>query len=176
MEEVKKFLDCIFVFALFAFFCCFSEFCFAALNVHCHSGVSSLPPLPEHGPTAETAVQELEVKGVDTSPVPYANTLRDEEVDETAEVAENPLAISDLDENRTRKRLQVAPSATSSPAKDAEMKDDGDSGSPTNAHASPLKARPLSSMPPPPVSGGVCFGGPGVFPTLSGDDEEDKFD
>ena len=50
--------------------------------------VLSLPPLPEHGPTVEMVTQELEVKGVDTLPVPSANTSRDEEVDEIVEMAE----------------------------------------------------------------------------------------
>ena len=131
LEEVSKFS----IVLLLCFFvpCYFLIFCFAVSNVQSHSVVSSLPPLPENGPTAETAVQELEVKGVDTSPVPSATTSRDEEVDETTEVVENPPAAGDMDETRTRKRLQVAPSVMSSPAKDAELKDDADSGSPSIA-------------------------------------------
>ena len=39
-----------------------------------HSTASTLPPLPENGPTVETMVQEVEAKGVDGSPLPSATT------------------------------------------------------------------------------------------------------
>ena len=64
-----------------------------------------------------------------------------------------------------------APSSSSSPAKDAELRDDATSSLPPCVEAVPLKACPLSSMPPPPVAGGVRFGGPGDFPSLSEDDD-----
>ena len=53
LEEVSKFIDCICFFCSFCFLC-FYELCFAASTMQGHSIVSSLPPLPEHGPTAET--------------------------------------------------------------------------------------------------------------------------
>ena len=136
-----------------------------------HSIVSSLPPLRENDPTKETVAQELEVKGVDTSPVPSATTSRDEEVTETTK--DQP-AVAAVDEKRTRKRIRLVPSASSSPTKDADLRDDGDSGSPHRAHAAPLRVCPVSSMTPPPAAGGVRFDGPGDFPSLS--NEEDMFD
>ena len=102
-----------------------------------HSIVSSLPPLRENDPTKETVAQELEVKGVDTFPVPSATTSRDEEMDGTTEATEDQPAAVAVDEKRTRKHLRLVPSASSSPTKDAELRDDGDSGSPHHAQATP---------------------------------------
>ena len=98
-----------------------------------HSVESSLPPLPKNGPTEETVAQELEVKGVDTSLVPSATTSRDEEVDETTEATEDQPVAAAAEEKHTWKRLRLIPSSSSSPAKDAELRDDGDSGSPHHA-------------------------------------------
>ena len=47
-----------------------------------HSVESTLPPLPENGPSVETVALELDVRGVDNSPVSSA-TSRDKENDET---------------------------------------------------------------------------------------------
>ena len=95
-------------------------------------------------------------------------------MDETTEVMEDQHVASAAEEKRTRKRLRLIPSSSSSPAKDAELRDDANSSSPPRAQAVPLKACPLSSMPPPPAAGGIRFGGPGDFSSLS--DEEDRFD
>ena len=59
-----------------------------------HSVESTLPPLPENGPTAETVALELDVRGLDNSPVPSA-TSQDEENDETTEATEErPIAAA----------------------------------------------------------------------------------
>ena len=121
-------------------------------------------------------MQEVKVKGADTSPVLSANTSREEEVDEAAMAAENLPTTDDVGETHTRKRLRMTSSAMSSPTKDAKSKDDGDSASPSNAQAAPLTACPLSSMPPPLPRGSAHFGGTSVIPTISDDDEEDRFD
>ena len=135
-----------------------------------HSVESSLPPLPENGPTIETTALELDVRGVDNSPVPSA-TSRDEENDETTEATEEqPIAIA-AEGKRARKKLCLAHSSSSSPAKDPELKDDATSSSPPRVQAAPLKACPLSSMPPPPAARGIRFGGTGDFPSLSKDDD-----
>ena len=139
-----------------------------------HSIESSLPPLPENGPTAETVAQELDIRVVDNSPVPSASISRDEEIDETTEVMEDQLIAAVAEGKRTRKKLRLVPSSSSSPAKDAELRDDATSSSPPRVEAVPLKACPLSSMPPPPAAGGVRFGGSGEFPSLSKDD--DRYD
>ena len=49
--------------------------------------------------------------------------------------------------------------------------DDATSHSPPRKPASPLRACPLSSIPPAPASGDLVFGGPGSIPSLSDDDE-----
>ena len=142
--------------------------------MQCHSVESSLPPLPENGPTAETVAQELDVRVVDTSPVPSAATSQDEEIDETTNATEDQPVAAAAKQKRTRKHLRLIPSSSSSPAKDAELRDDANLSSPPRAQAVPLKVCLLSSMPPPPTAGGIRFGGPGDFPSLS--EDEDKFD
>ena len=132
-----------------------------------HSVESSLPPLPENGLTAETAALELDVKCIDDSSVPFA-TSQEEENAEATEEQPNPAAT--VGKHR-RKKLRLAHSLSSSPAKDPELKDDATSSSPPRMQASPLKACPLSSMPPPPTAGGIRFGGPGDIPSLSEDDD-----
>ena len=111
---------------------------------------------------------------VDTSPVPSATSSRDEEIDETTEATEDQPTAAAVEEKHTQKGLRLIPSSSSSPAKDGELRDDANSSSPPRAQAVPLKACPLSSMPPPPAAGGVRFGGPGDFPSLS--EDEDRFD
>ena len=107
---------------------------------------------------------------VDNSPVPSATISRDEEIDETTETTDNLPAAAAVEEKRTQKRLRLIPSSLRSPVKDAELRDDANSSSPPHAQAVPPKACLLSSMPPAPAAGGVCFGGPGDFPSLSKDD------
>ena len=60
---------------------CDVQFLSMMCDVQGHSTASSLPPLPENGPTEETQLQEEEAKG-DHSPVPSANTSHVEEVEE----------------------------------------------------------------------------------------------
>ena len=38
-----------------------------------------MPPLPENGPTVETAVLDLDPKGLDDSPVPSANSREEDQ-------------------------------------------------------------------------------------------------
>ena len=133
-----------------------------------------MPPLPENGPTVETTVLEQDPEGLDDSPVPSV-TSREEETAEATEPTEekpNPVAAA---KKARRKRLQLAHSSSSSPAKDLELKDDATSNSPPHMHASPLKAYPLSSMPPPRTAGGIVFGGPGSISSLSEDDDRYAF-
>ena len=125
-----------------------------------------MPPLPENGPTVETAVLDLDPKGLDDSPVPSANS-REEEIAEATEEETQPTASK----KSKRRKIRLAPSSSSSPSKDTDLKDDATSHSPPHKQASPLKACPLSSMPPAPVSGDIVFGGPGSIPSLSDDDE-----
>ena len=128
-----------------------------------------MPPLPENGPTVETIVLDLDPKGLDDSPIP-SSTSREEETAEATEEEPNPAAAS---KKAKRRRIRLAPSSSSSPAKDLELKDDATSHSPPHKKSSPLKACPLSSMPPPPTAGGIVFGGPGSIPSLS--DDEDRY-
>ena len=130
-----------------------------------------MPPLPENGPTVETTVLDLDPKGLDDSPVPSA-TSREEETAEAAEEEPNPVAAS---KKAKRRRIRMAPSSSSSPAKDADLKDDATSHSPPHKQSSPLKACPLSSMPPTPTSGDIVFGGTGTIPSLSEDEERYVF-
>ena len=119
-----------------------------------HSITSTLPPLPEDGPTYETEVT-VEAKGGDESPLPSATTSRMEEAEEeeAGEVqTEQPATADHVSEVPTRKRRRVAQglsSSTSSPAKESDGKDDGDSGSPPFAKAAPLDVSPLRPAPPP---------------------------
>ena len=138
-----------------------------------YSVESSLPPLPENGPTVETTLLELDPKGLDDSPVPSA-TSREEENAEVTEPTEEPNPAAAAKKAR-RKRLRLAHSSSSSPAKDPELKDDATSNSPPHMQAYPLKACPFSSMPPPPMAGGIVFGGPGGIPSLSDDDDRYAF-
>ena len=121
-----------------------------------------MPPLPENGLTVETTVLDLDPKGLDDSPVPSA-TSREEETAEATEEDPNLVVAS---KKAKRRRMQVSPSTSSSPSKDTDLKDDATSHSPPRKQASPLKACPLSSMPPAPASGGIVFGGPVAFPHL----------
>ena len=118
---------------LFYFAYVLYAFALVLYNMHGHLVVSSLYPLPENDPTEEMVAQELEVKGVDTSLVPSATTSRDEEVDETTKATEDQPVVAAVEEKHTRKHLRLILSASSSPAKDAELRDDGDSGSPHRA-------------------------------------------
>ena len=130
-----------------------------------------MPPLPENGPTVETTVLDLDPKGLDDSPVPSA-TSREEETAEATEEEPNPVVAS---KKAKQRKIRLAPSSSSSPSKDADLKDDATSHSPPHKRASPLKACPLSSMPPAPASGDIVFGGPGSIPSLSDDEERYVF-
>ena len=82
-----------------------------------HSVESFLPPLPENGPSVETAALELDPKGLDDSPAPSATSWEEEhaEVTEATEEEPNPAAAA----KKTRqKKLRLAHSSSSSPAKD----------------------------------------------------------
>ena len=85
-----------------------------------------MPPLPENGLTVETIVLDLDPKGLDDSPVPSA-TSWEEETAEATEEEPNPVAAS---KKAKRRRIRLAPSSSSSPAKDLELKDDATSHSP----------------------------------------------
>ena len=139
-----------------------------------HSVESFLPPLPENGPTVETTVLELDPKGLDDSPVPSATSREEETAEATDAIEEEPNPATAAKKTR-QKRLQLAHSSSSSPAKDPEVKDDATSNSPPHMQASPLKACPLSSMPPPPLAGGIIFVGLGGSPSLSEDDDRYVF-
>ena len=130
------------------------------ISLQGHVVESSMPPLPENGPTAETTVVDL-----DPSPVPSANS-REEEIAEATEGTQ-PAAS----EGSKRRKIRLAPSSSSSPSKDTELKDDATSHSPPRKGSSPLRACPLSSMPPAPVTDNIVFGGPGSIPSLSDDEE-----
>ena len=147
------------------------EFWFFLVTFQGHSVESSMPPLPENGPTVETTVLELDPKGLDDSPVPF-ETSREEETAEATEEEPNPVAVS---KKAKQRKIRLVPSSSSSPAKDAELKDVATSHSPPHKQTSPLKACPLSSMPPPPTTGGIVFGGPGSIPSLSEDDDRYAF-
>ena len=132
------------------------------ISLQGHVVESSKPPLPENGPTTETAVVDL-----DPSPVPSANSREEE----TAEATEETQPT--VSKKSKRRRIRLAPSSSSSPSKDAELKDDATSHSPPRKGSSPLRACPLSSMPPAPVTDDIVFGGPGSIPSLS--DDEDRY-
>ena len=146
-----------------------------------HSTTSTLPPLPEDGPTPETEVT-VEAKGGDESPLPSATTSPTEEVEEE-EVEEahdkERATTDDVSEIPTRKRrwaAHVVSSSMSSPAKGSDVRDDGDSGSSPTTTAAPLDMSPLSSAPPPPQSGGeLLFGGPNFEELDTEDEEEHRF-
>ena len=131
------------------------------ISLQGHVVESSMPPLPENGPTAETAVVDL-----DPSPVPSANS-REEEIAEATEEETQPAASK----KSKRRKIRLAPSSSSSPSKDTDLKDDATSHSPPRKDSSPLRACPLSSMPPAPVTDDIVFGVPGSIPSLSDDEE-----
>ena len=135
------------------------------ISLQGHAVESSMPPLPENGPTAETTVVDL-----DPSPVPSANS-REEEIAEATEEEIQPAASK----KSKRRRIRMAASTSSSPSKDTELKDDATSHSPPRKGSSPLRACPLSSMPPAPVTDNIVFGGPGSIPSLSDDEERYAF-
>ena len=95
-----------------------------------HSTISTLPPLPEDGPTYETEVT-VDAKGGDESPQPAATASPSEEVEEEGvEEAQGkePAATEDVSEVPARKRrraAQVMSSSTCSPAKKSDVRDDG---------------------------------------------------
>ena len=129
-----------------------------------------MPPLPEHDPTIETTILYLDPKGLDDSPVPSANS-REEEIAEATEEETQPAASK----KSKRRKIRLAPSSSSSPSKDTDLKDDATFHSPPHKRASPPRACPLSSMPPAPASGDIVFGGPGSIPSLSDDEERYVF-
>ena len=131
-----------------------------------HVVESSMPPLPKNGPTVETTVLDLDPKGLDDSPVPSANS-REEEIAEATEEEPRPVVTS---KKSKRRKIRLAPSYSSSPSKDTDLKDDATSHSPPRKDT-PLRACPLSSMPPAPVTDDIVFGGPGSIPSLSDDEE-----
>ena len=88
-----------------------------------HSVESFLPPLPENGPTAETAMLELDPKGLDDSPVPSATSREEENAETTEATEEKPNPAPAMGEHR-RKKLRLADSSLSYPAKDQELNDD----------------------------------------------------
>ena len=135
------------------------------ISLQGHVVESSMPPLPENGPTAETAVVDL-----DPSPVPSANS-REEEIAEATEEEIQPTASK----KSKRRKIRLAPSSSRSPSKDTELKDDATSHSPPRKGSSPLRACPLSLMPPAPVTDNIVFGGPGSIPSLSDDEERYVF-
>ena len=146
-----------------------------------HSTASTLPPLPEDGPTYETEVT-VGAKVGDESPLPSATTSPTEEVEEEGvEEAQGkePATTDDVSEVPARKRrraAQVMSSSTSSPAKESDVRDDGNSGSSPTTTAAPLDVSPLSSAPPPPQSGGqLPFGGPNFDELDTEDEEEHRF-
>ena len=147
-----------------------------------HSTASTLPPLPENGPTHETEGQEVETKGGDESPLPSATASPSEEAEEEGvEEAQSkePTATEDVSEVPARKRrraAQVMSSSTSSPAKDSDERDDGNSGLSPTTTAAPLDVSPLSSAPPPTQSSGqLPFGGPNFDELDTEDEEEHRF-
>ena len=153
----------------------------SAYDTQGHSTVSTLPPLPEDGPTEETEVQEAQdvpAKEACESPLPSATTSPTENAEEEADEALVEAAPApNVSKARARKRLRVhdVSSSVSSPAKEGDLSDDGDSGSPHAAQAAPLTASPLRSMPPPQVSGSLQFGGPSFDDFDSEEEEEHRF-
>ena len=89
-------------------------------NLQGHSVESSLPSLPENGPTAETAALELDVRGIDDSPVPSATSREEENVETTEATVEQPNPAATEGKCR-RKKLRLAHSSSSSPAKDPDV-------------------------------------------------------
>ena len=146
-----------------------------------HSTASTLPPLPEDGTTHETKVQMVEAKGGDESPLPSATTSPTEEVEEerVEEAQDKELATTnDVSEVPTRKRhraAQVVSSSMSSPAKEEDLRDDGDSISSHSAKAAPLDVSPLCSAPPPKSGEELLFGGPNFDNLDSEEEEEHRF-
>ena len=124
-----------------------------------------MPPLPENGPTIETAVLDL-----DPSPVPSANS-REEETAEATEEEPQPVASK----KSKRRKIRLAPSSSSSPSKDTDLKDNATSHSPPRKQASLLRVCPLSSVPPVPATRDIVFGGPSSIPSLSDDEERYVF-
>ena len=120
----------------------------------------------------------VEAKGGDESPLPSATTSPTEEVEEEGaeEVQAKELATTDdVSEVPTHKRhraARVVSSSTSSPAKELDVRDDGDSGSSPTATAAPLNVSPLSSAPPPQSGEELLFGGPN-FDNLDSEEEEE---
>ena len=131
------------------------DFFLLLVTLQGHSVESFMPPLPENGLTVEATVLDLDPKGLDDSPVPSA-TSREEETAEATEEEPNPVAVA---KKAKRRKIRLVPSSSSSPSKDTDLKDDATSHSPPRKETSPLRACPLSSMPPAPATGDIVFGG-----------------
>ena len=145
-----------------------------------HSTASTLPPLPEGGPTEETKVQEVGAKGGDESPLPSASTspvaaaVEEEEGDEAQTEVPPVLELEVQDPPPKRRRLvKKVPSSVSSPAKGLDLGDEGDSVSSPSTKDVPLDVSLLSSAPPPKSGEALLFGGPN-FEDLDSE-EEDRF-
>ena len=124
--------------------------------VQWHSTASSLPPLPESGPTDEVALQEVG-NTASLSPIPSMHTSNAEEAKEEANEVQKDDSPAAKPAAK-RRRLNLSESS-SSHSKDADLKDDGDSGSSPPARDAALTVTPLASRPPPTLSKTLNFGG-----------------
>ena len=86
------------------FFATSYDFDFVCLEIlQGHSVESFLPPLPENGPTAETATLELDPKGLDDSPVPFATSQEEENAEATKATEEEPNPAVAVKKTRRKK-------------------------------------------------------------------------
>ena len=84
--------------------------------------------------------------------------------------------VSEVPLRKRRRAAQVLSSSTSSPARESDVRDDGNSGSSPATTAAPLDVSPLSSAPPLPQSGGqLPFGGPNFDELDTENEEEHRF-
>ena len=83
--------------------------------------------------------------------------------------------VSEVPTRKRRRAAQVVSSSMSSPAKEEDLRDDGDSISSHSAKAAPLDVSPLCSAPPPKSGELLFFGGPNFDNLDSEEDEEHMF-
>ena len=132
---------------------------------------STLPPLPESGPTDEVALLD-EGKKATLSP-PSATTSATEE-GEVEEVNQAPKDGESATEPSAKRRRLRRPSPSSSQSGGAEPQDDEDSGTSPPARSAPLSISPLASRPPPTVNKPMSFGGPPIGAEPDSDEAEHR--
>ena len=144
-----------------------------------HSTASSLPHLPEAGPTSETMAQEdlhvpaTKPASAHTTPVENLEVEAGDEVNQRAtEVAADSEEILNT---RKAKRLRLASDSPSEASDEHGQAGTRNSGTHSPSKSIPLAASPLASRPPPPSGSAPFLGALALDEEPESDDEESRF-